>query len=202
MRLRCILSVLTVLIIFVASVHLRPAGLTCGLTFCTLLLALLSGLCHGVHDAEIMLGMLKIGFSGNTVTRACRIPTMLEIFFKKLLGCPTHTDIRSMAIKNMIPVHRDLTIQMPGSTTTPTAGAMISGSHPFYIHELSQHFPVHGVLHEETVQDYCVKTRFLTEGRIVFRNGLSPAQKKPLLSEKAPWLVRVAAKRRPSLPKG
>lgn len=167
-----------------SSVHLRPAGLACGLTFCTFLLALLRGLRHGVHDTEIMLGMLKIGFSGNAVTRTRRITAMLEIFFKKLLRCPAHTDIRPMAIKNMVPVHRDLTIQMPGSSTTSTARAMISGSHPFYIHELSQHFPVHGVLHEETVQDYCVKTRFLTEGRIVFRNGLSPAQRKPLLSEK------------------
>ncbi|GAA07608.1 hypothetical protein ATPR_0612 [Acetobacter tropicalis NBRC 101654] len=56
---------------------------------------------------------------------------------------------------------------------------MISGSHPFYIHELSQHFHVHGILHEETVELF--KTCFLTEGRIVCRNGLLFSREKPLL---------------------
>ena len=185
LRLRSLFCILIVFVIVLSGLHLSPVGLAHGVAFCALLLALLRGLRHGIHNAEIMFGMLKIGFSGNTVPRASRIATMLEIFLKKLLGSAPHTDIRAVTVKNMVPVHRDLTIQMPGSATTPTTiGTMISGSHPFYIHELSQHFPVHGVLHEETVQDYCVKTRFLTEGRIVFRNGLSPAQKTPLLSEK------------------
>ncbi|GBR30769.1 hypothetical protein AA0473_2354 [Acetobacter orleanensis NRIC 0473] len=153
LRLRHLVLIVMAFVRVISGVHVSTAGMTDRLTFRTLLLALLSSLRHGVHDAEIMFGMLKIGFRRNTITRTRRVPTMLEIFFKKLLSRPAHTDIGAVAVKNVIPVHRDLTVQMPGRTTTPTAGAMISGSHPFYIHELSQHFPVHGFPHEETVQD-------------------------------------------------
>ena len=69
-----------------------------------LLLALLSSLIHGIQNAKIMLGMLKIGFSKNTVTRSRCIPPELKIFFEKLLRRTTDAEIGTVAIKYMVAV--------------------------------------------------------------------------------------------------
>jgi hypothetical protein len=80
-----------------------------------------------------MFGMLEIGFSRHAVTAPRRITAELEIFFKKLLCCASDPYIGAMTVKNMIPVHWNLAIQLPGRSIAPV-GAMVSGTHPFYIH--------------------------------------------------------------------
>jgi hypothetical protein len=83
-----------------------------------------------------MFGMLEVGFSRHPVTRASRIAAKLEIFFEKLLGGTPHSYVRAMAVKNVVPVHRNLAVQLPGRSIAP-ARTMMSGPHPLYIHGLT-----------------------------------------------------------------
>mgnify|MGYP003365099879 CR=1 FL=1 len=61
---------------------LRIRALARRMTFLTLDLTLLGSLIHRVENAKIMLGMLKIGFSENTVACTGRIPPKLKIFLE------------------------------------------------------------------------------------------------------------------------
>ena len=102
-----------------------PALLTClliiALPFGTLLLGRLSCLIHGIEHTEIMLGMLEIGLRLHPVSRSGRITAQLEIFLKQLLGRATDTQIRSVALKNMVPVQRNLAIIATGCSSTAAA---------------------------------------------------------------------------------
>lgn len=94
-------------------------------------LALLSCLRHRIQNAEIMLGMLKIGFCQDTIARARSITTKLEIFLEKLLGGAAHPHVRAIAIEDMVAIQRRLTI---GLTRSATARAMVTASHTFHVH--------------------------------------------------------------------
>ncbi len=99
-----------------------PALLTClliiALPFGTLLLGRLSCLIHGIEHTEIMLGMLEIGLRLHPVPGTGGITTQLKIFFEQLLGSATNAQIRPVALKNMVPVQRNLTIIATGCSST------------------------------------------------------------------------------------
>ena len=109
-------------------------------------LALLCRLVHGIEDAEVVLRMLEVAFRLHAVTAAGRIAPKLEVLLEQLLGRAAQTDVRAVAVENVIAVQRDAAASvMPdvraaaaaaaaASTAASTARAMIAATHAFHVH--------------------------------------------------------------------
>ena len=93
-------------------------------------LALLLRLIHRVQDTKVMFRVLEEGFSGNPISAAGRVAAELEVFLEKLLGGTADTDVRPIAVKNVVAIERNATARImangaaaAGSTTTATTTA-------------------------------------------------------------------------------
>lgn len=91
-----------------------------------------------------MFGMLEVGFRHDAIAGAAGVAAKLEIFFKQLLRCAAYTQVRPITVKDMVAVQRDLAIIMAYASAIAAARTMVTASHAFHVHKLSQHFPVAG----------------------------------------------------------
>jgi len=108
-------------------------------------LTLLLRLIHGVKDTEVMLRMLEERLGRHPVAAARRIATKLKVFFEKLLGRAANTDLRPVAVENVVPIERDaaprrMADRAAGPTVTTaatTARAMVAATHALHVHTVA-----------------------------------------------------------------
>lgn len=80
-----------------------------------------------IDDAEIVLGVLKIVFSGNAITGRRGVTRQCQVFFMDLEGVATDANVRAVAVKGLVPQRNILpaAADVDGSTsaaaTTTTA---------------------------------------------------------------------------------
>jgi len=109
-------------------------------------LTLLLRLIHGVKDTEVMLRMLEERLGRHPVAAARRIATKLKVFFEKLLGRAANTDLRPVAVENVVPIERDaaprrMADRAAGPTVTTAATtatrAMVAATHALHVHTVA-----------------------------------------------------------------
>ena len=88
-------------------------------------LALLrGGLIHQVQHTKVMLGVLKIAFRHDAIAAARGIAAKLQVFFKQLLGGAANPNVRSVAVEDVVPIHRNAATLV----VTDTAAAATASS--------------------------------------------------------------------------
>jgi hypothetical protein len=110
------------------------AALLCALARIRLAL----GLVNGADNAEIMFGVLVVGFAQNAVAAGGSIARHLRVFVVKLLGSAAHTHFRPGTVKNMVAIQRNavLLIAKSPSTATAAARAVVAATHALHVHVL------------------------------------------------------------------
>jgi hypothetical protein len=102
--------------------------------------ALLCRLVDRVQNAKIMFGILEIAFCHHPVARAGRIPPQLQVFLEQLLRSAANPQIRAAAVKDMVPVQRDVAAILPGASAAATAAATApvgTSAHAFHVHPIT-----------------------------------------------------------------
>jgi hypothetical protein len=85
-----------------------PAALvTVHLTGTGSLALLRGGLSHQVQHTKVMLGVLKIAFRHDAVAATRGITAELQIFLKQLLRGAANPNVRSIAVEDVVPIHRN-----------------------------------------------------------------------------------------------
>ena len=127
-----------------------PARLVVGLRR---LAGLLGRLVHGVQDAEIVLGILEVAFGHHPVPHAGRVAAELEVFLEELLGGAADSQVRPLAVEDVVAIERDIAAAAalePAATAAPApapdtaavATTITTAPHAFHVHDIVKRFPV------------------------------------------------------------
>lgn len=61
---------------------------------------------HALDHAEVMIGVLIVGFGGDPIARGGRFARQRLILVEHLMGVATHPDVRTAAIENLVSIGR------------------------------------------------------------------------------------------------
>ena len=115
-----------VIVVVIAAVIQHSVAVRSGMTVAVTTLALvplvrnLGLLVDQFDDAIIMLGMLQVVFGRNPVAGCLRVTSKSQIFFVDLESISTNTNIRTIAIKSLVP-QRNITLTTPTIIAAPAA---------------------------------------------------------------------------------
>jgi hypothetical protein len=118
----------------------------------------LGGLVHRVDDAEVVFGVLEVGFGHHAVAGAGGVAAQLEVFLEEMLGSAADAQVWAAAVEDVVAVERDVSAaavvadlasaaaaaSAAASTASAAAAAKVTSSCAFHVHKLVKRFPVFG----------------------------------------------------------